>query len=169
MLTLKNFNSILILEKQIKELEGDDNMLTFYEMVGQRIIEKLNKLQWTQQTLANELNISKQVMSKIIKGEKKTTILEIKDIANILKVSVDELLQPINERVELIYKDPCTIKPQFMGRISTDDGRNGVNKAMNIIELIEQYEKDYEDTIKVRNEKVSFKGLKRKREFNPDL
>ena len=44
-------------------------MLNFYQMVGQRILQELNNLQWSQQKLADELQISKQVMGKILKGE----------------------------------------------------------------------------------------------------
>ena len=144
-------------------------MLTFYEMVGQRIIERLNELNWTQQNLADRLNISKQVMSKILKGEKKTTILEIKDIAENLALSVDKLLSPINEKIELIKQEECSIIPEFMGSVSTDAGSQGINKAMNIIETILEYESSYINTNKIRNERVDFSVFKKKRTFNPNI
>lgn len=144
-------------------------MLTFYEMVGQRIIERLNELEWTQQNLADRLNISKQVMSKILKGEKKTTILEIKNIAENLALSVDKLLSPINEKIELIKQEKCSIVPEFMGSVSTDAGSQGINKAMNIIETILEYEDSYINTNKIRNERVDFSGFKKKRTFNPNI
>lgn len=144
-------------------------MLTFYEMVGQRIIERLNELNWTQQNLADRLNISKQVMSKILKGEKKTTILEIKNIAGNLALSVDKLLNPINEKIELIKQEKCSIVPEFMGNVSTQDGKAGINKAMNIIETILDYENAYDNTIKLRNERIDFSGFEKKRTFNPNI
>lgn len=144
-------------------------MLTFYEMVGQRIIERLNELEWTQQNLADRLNISKQVMSKILKGEKNTTILEIKNIAENLSLSVDKLLSPINEKIELIKQEKCSIVPEFMGNVSTDDGRIGINKAMNIIETILGYENAYDNTNKIRNERIDFNGFEKKRTFNPNI
>jgi transcriptional regulator with XRE-family HTH domain len=144
-------------------------MLTFYEMVGQRIIERLNELEWTQQNLADRLNISKQVMSKILKGEKKTTILEIKNIAENLVLSVDKLLSPINERIELIKQEKCSIVPEFMGNVSTKDGTSGINKAMNIIETILDYESAYDNTIKLRNERIDFSGFEKKRTFNHNI
>lgn len=144
-------------------------MLTFYEMVGQRIIERLNELEWTQQNLADRLNISKQVMSKILKGEKNTTILEIKNIAENLSLSVDKLLSPINEKIELIKQEKCSIVPEFMGNVSTDDGRIGINKAMNIIETILGYENAYDNTNKIRNERIDFSGFEKKRTFNPNI
>lgn len=144
-------------------------MLTFYEMVGQRIIERLNELEWTQQNLADRLNISKQVMSKILKGEKNTTILEIKNIAENLSLSVDKLLSPINEKIELIKQEQCSIVPEFMGNVSTKDGRIGINKAMNIIETILGYENAYDNTNKIRNERIDFSGFEKKRTFNPNI
>lgn len=144
-------------------------MLTFYEMVGQRIIERLNELEWTQQNLADRLNISKQVMSKILKGEKNTTILEIKNIAENLALSVDKLLSPINEKIELIKQEKCSIVPKFMGNVSTEDGRIGINKAMNIIETILGYENAYDNTNKIRNERIDFSGFEKKRTFNPNI
>lgn len=144
-------------------------MLTFYEMVGQRIIERLNELKWTQQNLADKLKISKQVMSKILKGEKKTTILEIKNIAENLTLSVDKLLSPINKKIELIKQEKCSIVPEFMGRVSTEDGNVGINKAMNIIETILDYENAYDNTTKIRNERIDFSGFKKKRTFNPNI
>jgi transcriptional regulator with XRE-family HTH domain len=144
-------------------------MLTFYEMVGQRIIERLNELEWTQQNLADRLNISKQVMSKILKGEKNTTILEIKNIAENLSLSVDKLLSPINEKIELIKQEKCSIVPEFMGNVSTEDGRIGINKAMNIIETILGYENAYDNTNKIRNERIDFSGFEKKRTFNPNI
>lgn len=144
-------------------------MLTFYEMVGQRIIERLNELEWTQQNLADRLNISKQVMSKILKGEKKTTILEIKNIAENLVLSVDKLLSPINKKIELNNQEKCSIIPEFMGSVSTEDGKSGINKAMNIIETILDYENAYDNTIKLRNERIDFSGFEKKRTFNPNI
>lgn len=144
-------------------------MLTFYEMVGQRIIERLNELKWTQQNLADKLKISKQVMSKILKGEKKTTILEIKNIAENLTLSVDKLLSPINKKIELIKQEKCSILPEFMGRVSTEDGKAGINKAMNIIETILCYENAYDNTNKIRNERIDFSGFEKKRTFNPNI
>lgn len=144
-------------------------MLTFYEMVGQRIIERLNELNWTQQNLADRLNISKQVMSKILKGEKKTTILEIKNIAENLALSVDKLLNPINQKIELIKQEECSIIPEFMGNVSTKAGSQGINKAMNIIETIIEYENSYINTNKIRNERVDFSGFEKKRTYNPNI
>jgi len=145
-------------------------MLTFYEMVGQRIIEQLNKLGWTQQNLANKLNISKQVMSKILNGEKNTTILEIRNIADQLTVSVEKLLSPVNEKISLLNKEKSsTSLPEFMGRVSTPQGIAGVNKAMQIIDMIVDYEKSYKDTMEIRNQRVDFTRTKKKRTFNPNI
>lgn len=145
-------------------------MLTFYEMVGQRIIERLNELSWTQQNLADKLKISKQVMSKILNGEKKTTILEIRNIADVLSVSADKLLTSISNKIELANMDSNSrLEPKFMGKVSTSEGKVGVQRVMDIIDIIIEYENDYEELINLRNKKVDFTKMTKKRKFNPNI
>jgi transcriptional regulator with XRE-family HTH domain len=145
-------------------------MLTFYEMVGQRIIERLNELSWTQQNLADKLKISKQVMSKILNGEKKTTILEIRNIADVLSVSADKLLTSISNKIELANMDSNSrLEPKFMGKVSTSEGKVGVQRVMDIIDTIIEYENDYEELINLRNKKVDFTKMTKKRKFNPNI
>lgn len=47
----------------------------------------------SQQEFADRIGVLKQVMSKIVKGEKATNIQEIEKIANVMNISVDELIQ----------------------------------------------------------------------------
>lgn len=145
-------------------------MLTFYEMVGQRIIERLNELGWPRQKLADELNISKQVMSKLLNGEKNTTILEIRNIADKLNVSIDKLLSPINEKIELITDKDMSddALPVFMGDVTTPEGQDGVCKALNVIDMILKHQHIYEDACSVRRQRVDFSGYKKVRSFNPN-
>ena len=63
-----------------------------FRQVGNNIQNVLTAQGRTQQSLADSLGISKQVMSKIISGSKAINVAEISKIANVLDVSVDKLL-----------------------------------------------------------------------------
>lgn len=65
---------------------------TFFVQVGKNIQQILQLQGKTQQYLAEELHISKQVMSKIIAGAKAINVSEISKIASVLHVSTDSLL-----------------------------------------------------------------------------
>ncbi len=64
-----------------------------FRQVGNNIQSILSVQGKTQQFLAEQLGISKQVMSKIITGAKAINVAEISKIANVLNVSVDRLLE----------------------------------------------------------------------------
>lgn len=68
-----------------------DNQI--FKQVGSNIQGILSAQGKTQQFLAEQLGISKQVMSKIITGSKAINVAEITKIANILQVPVDRLLE----------------------------------------------------------------------------
>ena len=63
-----------------------------FAQVGANIQEKLNEKGMSQQSLADALGISKQVMNKIIKGSKAINVNELSKIAGILSTSTDSLL-----------------------------------------------------------------------------
>lgn len=84
---------------------------TFFKQVGYNIQNILNAQGKTQQYLADELNISKQKMSEIIKGSKAISVVEISKIASALNVSTDMLLtiEPDQKTIREI-SDACKIK-----------------------------------------------------------
>lgn len=72
-------------------------MITF-EMIGQRIKMKREKLKISQQELADRLQnkgikISRETISKIESGNRATNALEIKAIGEILEISIEELMK----------------------------------------------------------------------------
>lgn len=144
-------------------------MLTFYQMVGQRVLEAIKNKDWSQQQLANSINVSKQVMSKILNGEKNTTILEIRQIADVLNVSLDDLLKPISEKkFEVDFSlDIEDLEPKFMGQAVTQAGKEGVHRAFTIIKTVIEYEDINKEHQNIRNQKVDFKDFKKVREFIP--
>ena len=72
-----------------------------FRQVGCNIQDVLQKRGKTQQYLADNLNISKQVMSKIIMGAKAINVSEISKIASILDVSVERLLDVKEEEAKV--------------------------------------------------------------------
>lgn len=108
-----------------------------FELVGKNILNELEKINMTQQSLANSLGISKQVLSKIIKGQKAININEINMISKVLGVSVDSLMN-----VEL--QNP-TLTPQFsfMGKIEKEETKVKFEMLRQVIDeilFLEEYE-----------------------------
>lgn len=163
--------TLTLRQKSYNIYVGGITMLSFYEMVGQRIIERLNELGWTRQRLADELKISKQVMSKILNGEKNTTILEIRDISEKLRVSFEKLLSPINEKLELITESHIedSLMPVFMGDVTTPEGQAGVGRALDIINVILKHQELYDEAQSIGKQRVNFSGYKKIRTFDPSL
>ena len=63
-----------------------------FAQVGANIQKQLHISGFTQQSLADALSISKQVMNKIIKGNKAINVQELAKIASVLHTTTDKLL-----------------------------------------------------------------------------
>lgn len=83
--------------------------MNYFEMVGQNILHILNTQNMKNTELAVKLNISRQMVQKIINGQKVINVKEISCIAEALAISVDELLP-----VQAAAQRPAS--PKFMGR-----------------------------------------------------
>ncbi|MCK4259453.1 MAG: helix-turn-helix transcriptional regulator [Halanaerobiales bacterium] len=105
-------------------------MNSFNSVVGQRIKKQLDKIGWTQVDLAKELNISRQIVNKIIHGRKNITLEEIKMIGDILEVSLEDLVKQNNEEIE---ENPIIA---FMGEVNSEAAKNGLKKAKKVMDLI---------------------------------
>ena len=106
-----------------------------FQQVGSNIQAILEERGLTQQSLADKLNISKQVMSKIINGSKAINVMEITTIANVLNVEVNKLLvvnSPTDEEHSF----------SFMGRIKNEQTREKIEILKDVIDeilLMEEY------------------------------
>jgi len=101
-----------------------------FKQVGNNILQILEDKKLSQQFLADKLKISKQVMSKIVSGNKAINVVEISKIANVLGVSVDTLVQ-VSEVAEI------TPVYSFMGQISRESTKEKILKLEEVIgELI---------------------------------
>lgn len=101
-----------------------------YSQVGKNISETMTKRGMTQQFLADKLGISKQVMSKIIKGNKAINVAELSQIASILESTTDFLLTVSHSSVS---NDPGFA---FMGMIRDEEMRAKVDLLRNAIDQI---------------------------------
>jgi len=101
----------------------------FYSQVGSNIQTELDKRNMTQQSLADALRVSKQVMSKIVNGTKAINVDELTQIAHVLGISVDALLTV-----------PDRNAPQhnfsFMGRIQNAATKDKIEMLKTVIDEI---------------------------------
>ncbi|MGM0438739.1 MAG: helix-turn-helix domain-containing protein [Bacillota bacterium] len=104
-------------------------MTSFNSIVGNRIQKCLVEIGCSQSHLAEELNVSRQVVNKIIHGRKNINLEEIKLIADILGISLKKLVQDENE----IEEDPIIA---FIEEVDTQEAKDGLNKAKEIMDLI---------------------------------
>lgn len=105
-----------------------------FNQVGNNIAKAMERRGINQQQLANQLGISKQVMSKIINGKKAINVAELSQIAAILGSSADDLLSIENNDEEQ--------KPSLfcMGKIRDERTREKIElllDAVNQIHLLE--------------------------------
>ena len=98
--------------------------------VGRNIQTFLGAKGKTQQNLADAMGISKQVMSKIINGNKAINVNEITKIAEYLEISVDDILSVESQM------DCSESVVDFMGLISDDSEREKVEHIMDAIDEI---------------------------------
>lgn len=106
-----------------------------FRQVGNNIQTVLNEMNKNQQYLADRLNVSKQVMSKIITGSKAINVSEISQIADILEVSVERLLNVKEE-------ETVNHKFAFMGSLSNEKTKEKIELLKTVIDeiiMLEEY------------------------------
>ena len=109
-----------------------------FAQVGANIQEKIVEKGMTQQSLAEALGISKQVMNKIIKGNKAINVNELAKIADILSTSTDSLLT--------VGDEPVTEENlSFMGAIQDENTWERVNLIRDAIDEIHMLEELLDD------------------------
>ncbi|WP_185602145.1 helix-turn-helix domain-containing protein [Paenibacillus sp. 598K] len=111
-------------------------MKTIFEQIGEKIAGWLESQGETQSFFAERMGISKQVMSKIVNGKKAINIDEIAKIANIIGVTVDELLRP--KETPQVIQEPILFMMGKLENENTKEGLQFLNHVMNeMIELEE--------------------------------
>lgn len=102
---------------------------TFFKQIGSNILAVLERKGKTQQYLAQKLDISKQVMNKIIAGSKAINVAEISKIASVLGVSTDSLLSVEQEL-------PTTHNFSFMGQVQDEKVQSKISRLQTVIDEI---------------------------------
>ena len=104
-----------------------------FSQVGANIQKQLDAKGFTQQRLADVLGISKQVMNKIIKGNKAINVNELAQIASVLGTTTDELL---TVRGEPVTADSLS----FMESVTCEETREKINLMRQAIDEIHMLE-----------------------------
>ena len=104
-----------------------------FAQVGANIQKQIDIKGMTQQSLADALQISKQVMNKIIKGNKAINVNELSRIAEILNTSAEALL---TVSVEPVAAESLS----FMGYVQDEDTMERVNLIRSAIDEINMLE-----------------------------
>ncbi len=86
--------------------------MNYFETVGLNIQNVLEKQKMKKTDLAKKLNISRQMVQKIINGQKAINVKEIASIAEALSVTVDELLNSSNLQIQGTASVLCMGKPE---------------------------------------------------------
>ena len=106
-------------------------MNSFNRIVGIRIQNRLDELEWSQSRLADKLGVSRQIINKIIHGRKNVTLEEIKLIADILDINLEDIVKQVEE--EETEDDPIMA---FMGQVNRQEAKDGLNKAKQVMDKI---------------------------------
>lgn len=114
--------------------KGGDCMYALdFSQVGANIQKQLDAKGFTQQRLADILGISKQVMNKIIKGNKAINVNELAKIASVLGTTTDELLT--------VSGEPTSVDSfSFMGSVTCEETREKINLMRQAIDEIHMLE-----------------------------
>ncbi len=104
-----------------------------FAQVGANIQKQIDIRGFTQQSLADALGISKQVMNKIIKGNKAINVNELAKIALVMRITTDKLLMAGDEPVPA---DSLS----FMGSVTDGETLEKVNLIRSAIDEIHMLE-----------------------------
>lgn len=94
----------------------------------------------TQQSLAEALGVSEQVVNKMIKENKAINLKEIAEIAQVMGVSVDDLLETRDKELGVIYH------LKFMESVHDEDTFQKIKQIRNAIDEIHVLEEVLNDT-----------------------
>ena len=104
-----------------------------FAQVGASILDKIERKGMTQQSLADALGISKQVMNKIIKGSKAINVNELAKIASVIGTTTDELLTVTGEPVS-------ADNMSFMGSVTDEETLEKIELMRSAIDEIHMLE-----------------------------
>ncbi len=98
-------------------------MVDVFERIGKKILELLGETEMTQTDLAREIGMSKQVVSKIVRGKKAINVEEISKIASVLNITIDELISPVQAEMQTNTNPMLTLMGTVTKANTKDDLR----------------------------------------------
>jgi transcriptional regulator with XRE-family HTH domain len=116
-------------------------------VIAKNILASLKAKKKKQKELAEYLDVSPQIMSKIMNGERSVSAFEMKKISEFLDVPFKDLLKESDNNV-----DELNIPLVFMGKISSEGGRKAVELANDVADTIIFYDRIIENGKKSEEE-----------------
>ena len=105
-------------------------MIDINMMIADNILAILKKQGKKQMDLADGIGVSKQTMSKMLNGGRSINAIELKKIADYLKVSMESMMQ-----MPEVPADTDVVHA-FMGRVETREGIEALKVADEVSEMI---------------------------------
>jgi len=105
-------------------------MANMNETIVNNILSAMRRNAMKQVDLAAKINVSKQVMSKMLSGDRMINAVELAAIAKAINTSVDELVKLPDHRPEV------NVIRAFMGDVNTPEAKRGLEIADEIADLI---------------------------------
>ncbi len=75
-----------------------------YQLIGQRIKERRKELGWSQEKLAEVIDVAVAYLSRVERGSSKVTLTRLAQISNVLQIPICELIIGVTKE-EDIYLD----------------------------------------------------------------
>ncbi len=114
-------------------------MVNMNEMISNNILNIMKQNNKKQVDLAGYLGVSKQVISKMLGGSRMINAIELQKIAEFLDVSMESLV-----KVPQVIPETNTVKA-FMGRVESQEAKDGLAIADEIADLICFYARTHEN------------------------
>ena len=118
-------------------------MVNVNEIICNNIMNIMKQNNKKQVDLAGYLGVSKQVTSKMLSGARIINAIELKKIAEFLDVSMEILV-----KVPQVIPETNTVKA-FMGRVESQEAKDGLAIADEIANLICFYARTHENAIEM--------------------
>ena len=118
-------------------------MVSVNEIISNNIMNIMKQNDKKQIDLAGYLGVSKQVTSKMLSGARMIHAIELQKIAEFLDVSMESLV-----RVPKEISETDTVKA-FMGRVESQEAKDGLAIADEIADLICFYARTQENAMEM--------------------
>ena len=114
-------------------------MVNMNEIISNNIMNIMKQNEKKQIDLAVYLGVSKQVISKMLSGVRMINAIELQRIAEFLGVSMEKLV-----KIPQVIPETNTVKA-FMGRVESQEAKDGLKIADEIANMICFYARTYEN------------------------